>query len=337
MQKYHLFIGIDISKKWIDVSVSFNGKKSQMPHERFFNKERGFKKMLVFITHYAKQHLITEDWLFCMEHTGLYGDPLCRFLEAKSLTYLVQSGKAISNSLGLRRGKSDKADSADIARYAFLHQDELNPSQLPSQTLLTIKHLLSLRSRLVKAKKGFKVAATELKAFADTDPIVGQISDHACVELSTQIKKVEQRIEHLIQTAEKLNSIFELLISIKGIGLIIAAYLLVYTNGFTAFKTARQFACYIGIAPFEYSSGSSIKRPDRVSHLANKKLKVLISAAAISAIRFDKQIKVYYNRRIEEGKNAFLVQNNVKNKLVHRIFAVVKRGTPYAELNQFNS
>ena len=130
MLKYTLFIGIDISKKWIDVSPSSNGKKSQMPHQRFDNTEKGFKLMLTFVKKHFPTYQNTAHWLFCMEHTGLYGDPLRRFLEAQALTYVIESGKAIGNSLGLRRGKSDKADSADIARYAFLHQHELKPCLL---------------------------------------------------------------------------------------------------------------------------------------------------------------------------------------------------------------
>ena len=337
MQKYQLFIGIDISKKWIDVCLTFTGKKPEMPHRRFLNQANDFKKMLTFISRYAGKHQIQGRWLFCMEHTGVYVLPLCSFLEEHALDYVLQSALAIAKSLGLRRAKTDQADAANIARYAFLHQTELEPSRLLCHRLLKIKHLLSLRNRLVKANKGLKVAAKELEAFSQTPAGVSQISKQACRQLNSHIKHIEQTVRSLIQQCSTLNSIFELITSVKGVGLIVAAHLLVFTNGFTAFQTPRQFACYIGIVPFRYSSGSSIKKPDRVSHLANKKLKTLISTAAISAIRFDKQIKAYYERRIDEGKNRFLVQNNVKNKLIQRIFAVVKRGTPYVELNQFNS
>jgi transposase len=337
MQRYQLFIGIDISKKWIDVCLSTNGKKSQMPHLRIANEQCGFKKMLSFINAYVKEQHLSGPWLFCMEHTGIYVLPLCSFLEEQSLDYVLQSALVIANSLGLRRTKSDPADAASITRYAFLHREELCPSRLPSQRLLVIKHLLSLRQRLIKADRGIKVAANELAAFDSNSLLITQVSDLACDDLSSYIKQVEQSIRDLIRECDTLNTLFELIVSVKGVGLIIAAHLLVYTNGFTAFQTARQFACYIGIAPFQHSSGTSVKKPDRVSHLANKKLKTLISCGAISAMRFDKEIKAYYQRRIEEGKNPFLVQNNVKNKLVQRIFAVVKRGTPYVELNQFSS
>lgn len=337
MQRYQLFIGIDISKKWIDVCLSLNGKTSQMSHRQFVNKKSGFKKMLLFIRKFTSKHQINGRWLFCMEHTGVYALPLCSFLEKESLAYVLQSALEIKRSLGLRRGKSDQADAAHIARYAFLHQEELCLSRLPSDNLLKIKNLLSLRSRLVKANKGLKVAAKELAAFSSCSSSVKQTTQVVCNKLDQQIKVTEQKIQRIIEESEVLNDLFNLVVSVKGIGLIIGAHLLVYTNGFTAFENARQFACYIGIAPFGYSSGVSIKKPDRVSHLANKKLKTLISNGAVSAIRSDQQIKAYYQRKIEEKKNKFLVQNNVKNKLIQRVFAVVKRGTPYVELNQFSA
>lgn len=337
MQSYQLFIGIDISKKWIDVCVSFNGQIATMPHAQFINDANGFQKMLNFVSSYAKKHKITGQWLFCMEHTGIYVLSLCSFLEQQGLAYVLQSALQIIQSIGLRRSKSDAHDAAHITRYAFLHQQELRPTKLPSQNLLKIKHLLSLRNRLVKARKSFKVAANELKNSTTTASCIESTSATACAQLTEHIKQTEQEIQQLISASATLNQTYKLLISIKGIGLVVAAHLLVYTNGFTAFKNARQFACYIGIAPFGYASGSSIKQPDRVSHLANKKLKTLISSAAISAIRFDKQIKAYYQRKIEDNKNRFLVQNNVKNKIIHRVFAVVKRGTPYVELDQFNA
>jgi len=337
MQKYQLFIGIDISKKWIDVCLCFNGKKTNLPHGQFKNEHSGFKAMLLFIQKMCKKNELKGSWLFCMEHTGVYVLPLCDFLEKQSLTYVLQSALEIVRSLGLRRGKSDRADAGHIARYAFLHQDELRPYTLPSHTLLKIKFLLSLRGRLVKANTGFKVAANELAAFSDLASQVSKITQQSCGQLKEHIKLIEQNIRRLINESEDLKSTFDLIVSVKGVGLIIGAHLLVYTNGFTAFQNARQFACYIGIAPFGHSSGSSIKKPDRVSFLANKKLKTLITNGAMSAIRYDKQIKAYYQRKIEADKNRFLVQNNVKNKLIHRIFAVVKRGTPYVELNQFST
>ncbi len=339
MQKYLLFIGIDISKRWIDVCPSHNGQKKDMAHGRFDNDEQGFKQMIRFIRDYASQHKISGKWFFCMEHTGVYVLPMCNFLEKKRLDYALENGLQISKSLGIRRGKSDKTDAADIARYLFLHREEVKPFYLPSSNLLKIKNLLSLYRRLKKAQVAIKMAATELEEFSapDLSNLVVQVSKDTTSTLVKQIEQVKKAIVEIIESSAELHRLYQLATSVKGIGPIIGATLLVYTNGFKGFQDARQFACYIGLAPFGHTSGSSIHKPDKVSNLANKRLKALFSNGALSAIRYDHEIRAYYLRKIEEGKNPFLVQNNVKNKLVHRIFAVVNRGTPYVELSKFRA
>jgi hypothetical protein len=88
------------------------------------------------------------------------------------------------------------------------------------------------------------------------------------------------------------------------------------------------------MAPFEKQSGSSLKSKARVSHYANKKMKSLLNLPTSSAIQADKEMKAYYRRRIEEGKSKMSTLNIVRNKLLHRVFAVVNRGTPYVEIYQ---
>lgn len=336
MQKYLLFIGIDMSKNWFDASISLDGNKDKMSHQRFSNNKAGFEELLVLINTIAVQQDIKGSWLFCMEHTGIYTLPLCEFLERHQLVYVLEGGLHIAASIGVRRGKSDKTDSKDIARYAFLYRMELKPSRLPCGTLLKIKHLLSLRKRVLGYKNGMKVAANELKAFASkaTSNEVKIYTEQITAYTDQRLKSIDKLIEQTIQKENDLKHLHQLLTSIKGVGLIISASLLVYTKGFTAFPNARKFACYIGVAPFERTSGSSIHRPAKVSHIANKNLKGLISCGASSATAHDLELRAYYHRRLSEGKNKFKVQNAIRNKFLHRIFAVVKRGTPYVELYQ---
>lgn len=310
MQKYRLFIGIDISKRTIDVSLTVNGNKSQMLHAQFENHLKGFQSMLRFIKK-AKMGIPQIEWFFTMEHTGVYTLLLCNFLQQRKLSYTLISGHHLAKSLGLRRGKSDKADSKDIARFSYLFRDELEAYILPNDNLLAIKGLLSLRNRLVNVNKGMMVAAKELKAFAKP-AIHQQIVKHSkeTIQCNKQtIKKVEIQIRAHIQQDDELQKLFDLITSVKGVALIIGAYLLVFTNGFKSFSNAKQFACYIGIVPFEKSSGTSVFVPAKVSHLAHKKLKGVISCGASAAMLYDKELKAYYDRKIKEGKNKFVVRN----------------------------
>ena len=116
--------------------------------------------------------------------------------------------------------------------------------------------------------------------------------------------------------------------------MVIGAFMLVSTNNFTGFENGRKYACYSGIAPFPNESGSSIKGKTKVSHLANKKIKTLLSNGANSAKSYDPEIKAYYQRKIKEGKDHKSVINAISCKLVNRVFAVVKRQTPYVSTYQ---
>jgi transposase len=131
-----------------------------------------------------------------------------------------------------------------------------------------------------------------------------------------------------------MKELYDLMVSVKGVGLILASNLLVVTNCFRGFENSRKFACYAGLAPFEKQSGTSLKKKSRVSHYANKKIKVLLNLSAGSAIQSDPELKAYYQRRIANGKSKMSTLNIVRNKIVHRIFAVVTRRTPYVPLYQ---
>ena len=107
--------------------------------------------------------------------------------------------------------------------------------------------------------------------------------------------------------------------------------LIIHTDNFAAFETARQLACYCGVVPFEKSSGTSINGGNHISQLANKDVKVLLTQCARCAVQHDKELAAYYVRKIAQGKKERLVINNVRNKLIHRIFAVVTNKIPYTE------
>lgn len=88
-------------------------------------------------------------------------------------------------------------------------------------------------------------------------------------------------------------------------------------------------ACYGGIAPFEHSSGKSIRGKVRVSSKADKKLKGLLSRGVSTFLLHHEGTKAYFDRKVAEGKHQNLVRNNIKNKMLHTVFAVVQRKEPY--------
>jgi transposase len=150
------------------------------------------------------------------------------------------------------------------------------------------------------------------------------------------INYIEEQIENLIQKDHEIQKNSNLAQSVIGIGPVITWYLIATTNNFKNFASSRKYATYSGVAPHPNTSGKT-KGKERVSQMANKKIKSLLSNGAIAAILHDPEIKAYYKRKTLNGmgKEKGLVINNVKNKLLARVFSVVNRGTEYVKMKNY--
>jgi transposase len=218
-----------------------------------------------------------EKIIFCLEHTGIYSLPVCSQLSLKNISYTLISAAEIKKSIGVRRGKNDKADAKDIATYAYLHRDIIKITQVPERTLLKLRILLTQREKLVKTKVMFD-NTKEIITFTEEEvnKYVKRDSKAVLKFLIKRIELIDSQIEDLILSNENMKRVYLLMKSIPGIGLQISANIIAYTGCFTWFDCSRKFACYSGIAPFQYQSGSSIKGKTKVSPLANKKMKSLL-------------------------------------------------------------
>ena len=326
MKKKHA-IGIDVSKDTLDVVCHVNGA-----YIKVSNNRTGYKQMISWVKKQVSKELIQT--VFCFEHTGLYSLELALFLEEQKLFFAIESPLALKRSMGLKRGKSDKVDARAIAHYAYLHRDELKSYKMPSKHIRKMQVLLTQRDLLVSHRTALKNAQGEQHSVLamGENKVLFDVYEQSIAHLTKQIRKTEEALKALVAGDPQLRKLFRLITSLKGIGDIIAYYMLVYTDGLTQFETWRQFACYCGIAPFDYETGTSIKRPKQVHQAAHRKIKSLLFLAAATAIQFDPELKAYYNRRISEGKNRMWTLNAIKNKLIARIFAVVKRETPYVKI-----
>lgn len=329
--KFTSFVGIDISKKDFDVAL-LNTKGVLTGTKKFTNNSSGFKAMKDWVETYTS----SKGLLFCLEHSGIYSLGICLFFEESGLKYSLQPGLQIKRSMGIQRGKNDKADAQMIGKYAYLNRNEIECYKLPSKAILQLKRLVSYRERLVKSKVALQTASKELKAFSDEDlhKYVHDDSQKLIDRIKESIVEVDKILRRIVDSDPELKKLYDLVISVKGVGLQIAVHMLVVTHGFTKFKNWRKFSCYCGLAPFEYRSGTSIRGKTKTSFLGNKRMKSIIGNGIASAIQHDKEIEQYYSRKLSEGKHKMVVLNAIKNKIISRVFAVVKRGTPFVPLHQ---
>jgi len=328
MKKYEIIVGIDVSKKKLDVTIVNVSAPKEYDYFMVENTTKGFKELL---------KKLTLETLFCFEYTGNYGAPLCLFLQENTQDYWQCNPLVIKRSKGIARGKSDKADSKDIAFFALSNLHKVELSKLPEVDIQTIKNLLTERDKLNKAIMIF----SSTKEYTDllqknTVKEVVKNNNKTVNFLKKQIKEIEKSIKEVVKLNEVISEKMDLAMSVPGVGEQTALQLIVRTRCFTAFKDSRKLACYMGIAPFPYSSGSSIKGKTKVSHYANKKLKSILSMAALSAKKWDYELASYYTNKTEEGKAHSLIMNNIKNKIIARVYAVVQRGTPFVNTRKFS-
>ena len=324
--KFTNTIGIDVSKKTLDIHDYVHQLTLQVN-----NTSAGYKELMKWVKQNNSEF---SEVLICFEHTGMYSLPLALYLTEQKQSYVMVPGLEIKRSMGISRGKNDSADAFAIARYAHLRRDEIIIYQLPSKQLLELKSLLSLREKMVNQRAGYHASKKEMKAFlkiVKPSSVIFDAQETMIKELNKQILIIEKQMMKIICLDEHLKKTFDLVTSVKGVGLILATTMLVYTNCFTSFNDWRKFACYCGIAPFEYQSGTSIKGKTKISPFANKRLKSLLSNAACSSIQHNPEMKIYFERRIQEGKNKMSTQNIIRNKILARVFAVVNRGTQYVD------
>jgi transposase len=325
-------VGIDIAKKTFDLTLIANLNKNKLIYNHYDNDAKGIKEMKQML---KSNKINLNETAFCMEHTGIYCRPLVDFLIKNKCKTWLEMPIVIKRSMGLQRGKSDKLDSKNIALYAYKNLEDIKLWQPPREEVLKLKDLMTLRERLIKNKKSLKTPIKELKSIGDKKAatMLMDAAQAAIKGIEKSLMQVEQQLDEIIQSDDRLKELFRLLTSVPGVGKVTAINLICFTNEFTLYKSAKQLACYCGVAPFEHTSGTTIRGKIRVSHMANKILKTNLSLGARSIIQFNHELRAYYERKVAEGKNKMSVNNAIRNKIIHRVIAVIKRGTPYVKNN----
>ena len=330
--EFKLFVGIDVSKNTIDAAIH-----GHQETKVFSNSKKGFKELTVWIKECVKAP--AGQTLFCFEHTGLYSVALSVYLSESGFPFAQVPALEIKRSMGITRGKSDRVDARRIARYAYGKRDTVQLSALPSPALRKLRLYMSLRATLVRQRASLVATAKEqqsvysCKDYKDIFRIYKKVS----ASLQKRIEELEAKILAVIEADGNLSKNYQMATSVPGIGRFTASYMLVCPNNFPRFGEWRKFACYCGTAPFEYSSGTSVRGRTKVNHLANKEIKSLLFMCAMNAVRHDVQLRAYYNRRVGEGKSRMATINIIKNKLLARVFATVKRQSPFVKLDMLPS
>lgn len=331
MNEFKTFIGIDVSKKTFDAALLRSTDQVTTIHQSFDQNMQGYKAFIQWLK--SNDVTIGGDVLFCLEHTGIYISGIVNFLVSISASIWVEMALKIKKRIGLQRGSDDKLAAINIAVYAYRFKDEARLWTPIDSTVQQLKNLVAQRDRIVLSITQLTVPLNELDNCGDKRQAgeLRKLQSKALKGLKDSLIAIEKTIDACIEKDENIRRKVNLASSVKGVGKQTAVALFVYTRGFSVFENAKQLACYCGVVPFNKQSGTSVRYKPGVSPFANKKLKKLLHLCALAALRFDAGLKSYYERKIAEGKNKMSIINAIRNKLVLRIFAVIRDNRNYVD------
>ena len=308
-------LGIDIAKQKFDAALLVNGKTK---HKTCKNSAEGFEALNLWLQKQGIQKLHA-----CMEATGNYGEDLAIYLhDAGHIVSIVNPAriKGFAQS-ELVRTKTDKLDAALIARFCL--------AMKPGPWIPPAPEIRSLRA-LVRRVDSLVDMRTQEKNRINTahESIIFLIKEHIAY-LDQEIEKIRRQIADLIKQHPDLKRKKELLDSIPALGKVTIPHILAELDDPGKFNHVREMVAFIGLAPKETLSGSSVKGKPRLCKIGHARLRKALYMPALVSIQCNPVMIAFYNRLKDKGKNGKVIVCAIMRKLVHVIFGVLKSGKKY--------
>jgi len=326
MSAIRFFVGLDIAAETFAAAIGTTPWKLLVPGTEFSNTPDGFNAFLNWL---RQSQCATEESVVCMEATGVYGEALAYFLVAQDYRVAMEPPLKVKRAFHPSGPKTDAVDSQQIAEYACRYHDELVFWQPPSELIQQLHVLLSTREQLVEHSVAQQNALKALRRKPVRTPFAEQVHEQMIAAIKSQVKAVEQEIRRLIDQHPTSRRLLSLLLTIPGVGLLLAAQILVLTHCALRPFTATQLASHLGIAPYPHQSGTSVYARPTSRHYGPSQPRKLLHLAARSVSTHNEHFRDYYQRKVAEGKAKKLVLNNVANKLLKVICAVMETQTAY--------
>jgi transposase len=316
METKTLCCGIDVSHTTLD--VCYQNNLGELFHLQVGNNMKGFAKII--------EHT-GVNYHFVMEATGVYYIRLAFYLHQLGCKLSVVNAIAIKRyiQMHLERNKTDKKDAAWICRYAI----ERQPAywQMPDSAYFESKQLYNTIREYIEQIKRFNNQLHSLRLLPVPSKDTIRSLEKIIVCMEKEIKLLEQKLQLMLEQwqPEQLKNVS----SIKGIGKRAAAMLIVFTQGFKHTENHRQLISFAGLAPTQYSSGSSIQGKPRIYKRGGKNLRDVLYMCSMNAMKTNVACKTLYERLRANGKTGKQALIAVCNKLLKQVFAVVKNNTLY--------
>ena len=315
------YIGIDMASETFTTSIFHSPQDEKITQEPLSNSIEGFQSLCAW---FKTKKIVPNNSIICMEATGVYGEAITHYLASQGFSVAVEPPLKVKRAFDKDGHKTDAVDSAQIAEYAYRFFDELRFWKPTSEIIEKLKHFLTARELLVKQSVSIQNALKAYERHIAQDKDLLAIQKKNLSQVKEHLDEIDQHIDQLIRQNPTLHQMARCLDSLSGVGLLLAAYMLVTTNGFQNITDYRQYAAFLGICPYKFESGKSVHRKSHSRYFGPSYTRKLLHLAARSVATHQIEFRKYYYRKIEEGKSKTLVLNNIANKLLKISFALVR-------------
>jgi len=310
-----IILGVDIAKKKFDVALLVNDKQK---HKVFTNNQEGFRELLGWLKKKGVEHVH-----LCLEASSTYGDELATYMHDAGHTVSIVNPARIKGfaQSELMRTKNDKVDAGLIARFCLaMHPEPWAPAP---------PEMRQLQALVRRVDALINMRTQELHRLGTTQGTVEYSIREHIAYLDRQIEALKQQIADRIKSDPDLKIKRDLLKSIPGVGEATVATILAELHMFETCDRVQKVVAFIGLAPREFTSGSSIKGKPRLSKVGNARLRKALFMPALVSIQCNPVIQTFYHRLKGNGKNGKVIVCAIMRKLVHLIFGILKSGRPF--------
>jgi len=303
------FVGIDVSKSWVDVHVRPDGIAF-----RCANGSEGLAELV-------RRLRPLTPLLIVMEASGGYESLVAVSLAEAGLSAAIvnpRQTRKFAEALG-QLAKTDAIDARVIAHFAEAVRP--TPRPVPDAMMTQLQELLARRRQLVV------MINAEKQRLAKAESRVTQRSCNAMLRsLEAELARIDRAIDKLVQQSPLWCKKLDLLTSVPGVGNVVARTLLAELPELGSVDR-HQIAALAGVAPFSRDSGK--RRGKRFVRAGRVQVRAPVYMACLVAIRFNPPLKSFYRRLREAGKPARLALVAVMRKLLTMLNAMLRNNTSW--------
>ncbi len=301
--RHHVVVGIDVSKRRLDVCLMPDGEAFAVA-----NDQRGIDELLSRLEEVCPE-------LVVLEATGRYERPAAAAIAASGIAVAVvnpRQTRDFAKATG-RLAKTDKIDAGVLARFAEAVGPR--PSVLPDEESSALQAILTRRRQLLEM-----LVAENNRLQMAPEAVARRIRAHM-EWLRKEIERTDGELDEAIASSTTFKENEALLRSVPGVGPVLARTLLAELPELGTLESKRLCAL-VGVAPFNRDSGTLHGKREVWGGRAP--VRAALYMGALVATRHNPHIKEFYERLLAAGKPKKVALVGCMRKLLSILNAVMR-------------